>query len=199
MEEKKSVTHSLNHSLPHTYRLVFAVSAQAGALTLYIYMNLKDFSVSVYGGQTSGRSRSKIVETEQRRGQTIDPSAATDTLPVSERHNKLVSQNCLNWVKTAGVGVEAGGNQFSHALSPPPPPPPPPLPPRSVFGAAVVAGSTAGALLSLTLNGERSWKFRVPGQIYLERLSFERPSEGHLVHALDALQSTPNAFEVIAF
>lgn len=60
--------------------------------------------------------------------------------------------------------------------------------PPSVFGAAVAAGSTAGAPLSLTLNGERSWKFRVAGQIYLEHLSFEmrtraRPSEGHLVHA----------------
>lgn len=32
-------------------------------------------------------------------------------------------------------------------------------------------GSTAGAMLSLTLNGERSRKFRVPGQIYLDRLS----------------------------
>ena len=38
---------------------------------------MKDFSVSVNA------------ETELRRGQTID-SAATDSLPVSERHNKPV-------------------------------------------------------------------------------------------------------------
>lgn len=50
----------------------------------------------------------------------------------------------------------------------------------SVFGAAVVAESTAGALLSLTLNGERSRKFRVPGQIYLERLSFETHTCGRV-------------------
>lgn len=68
----------------------------------------------------------------------------------------------------------------------------------SVFGAVVVvvvAESTAGALLSLTLNGERSWKLRVPGQIYLERLSFEMHTCGRVKDTWcipDLLESIPS-------
>lgn len=75
------------------------------------------------------------------------------------------SQNRLNWVKTAGVQSECGGDQFScsscvsNLLC--------------LWNGVVAAGGTAGALLSLTLNGKRSWKFRVTGQIYLGRLSIE--------------------------
>lgn len=62
----------------------------------------------------------------------------------------------------------------------------------SVFETGVVAEGTAGALLSLTLNGKRSWKFRVPGQIYLDRLSFEVHTCGRVKDTwciLDVLES----------
>lgn len=89
-------------------------------------------------------------------------------------------------------GVEWSGVDGEDQSNPSLPLSPPLL---SVFGAAVVAESTAGALLSLTLNGERSWKFRVPGQIYLDRLSFEVHTCGRVKDTwciLDVLKSTPS-------
>lgn len=114
------------------------------------------------------------VQLESRLIYCLNKACLTASASVISHRTVLTGSRPLGW------GWRGRGRISSTSL-------PVPLPlPLSVFGAVVVAESTAGALLSLTLNGERSWKFRVPGQIYLDRLSFEMhtcgPSEGHLVH-----------------
>lgn len=125
------------------------------------------------------------VQLESRLIYCLNKACLTAAASVISHRTVLTGSRPLGW----GWGWEGRGRGEGSVQ---------PLSPSlslSVFGAVVVAESTAGALLSLTLNGERSWKFRVAGQIYLDRLSFEMHTCGRVKDTwciLDALESIPS-------
>ena len=112
------------------------------------------------------------VQLESRLIYCLNKACLTASASVISHRTVLTGSRPLGWGWRGGgrgcVCVCGSAQPLVPSLSP------------SVFGAVVVAESTAGALLSLTLNGERSWKFRVPGQIYLDRLSFEMHTCGRV-------------------
>lgn len=122
------------------------------------------------------------VQLESRLIYCLNKACLTASASVISHRTVLTGSRPLGWGWRVCVGEGISSTSLSPSLS------------LCVFGAVVAAESTAGALLSLTLNGERSWKFRVPGQIYLDRLSFEKHTCGWVKDTwcvLDVVESIP--------
>lgn len=119
------------------------------------------------------------VQLESRLIYCLNKACLTATASVISHRTVLTGSRPL------GGGGGGGGREGSVQ------PPPPRRPPLCLWS----GGGTAGAPLSLTLNGERSWKSRVAGQIYLEHLSFEMHTCSRVKDTwciLDALASAPS-------
>lgn len=115
------------------------------------------------------------VQLESRLIYCLNKACLTATASVISHRTVLTGSRPLGGAE----GEEGGKDQFNR---------PPPL-------CLWSGGGTAGAPLSLTLNGERSWKSRVAGQIYLEHLSFEMHTCSRVKDTwciLDALASAPS-------